>query len=108
MRLLVVFWTITVNICTPPSLGGEQTRTTLAALYSATKSLQNSGTAKLKLFSSILEAEQQLNSSCSGMQKCCAASEALSSSFAAQLPTFKSCKVAAMSCSNATIQLRSI
>ena len=24
MRLLVVFWTITVNICTPPALGGEQ------------------------------------------------------------------------------------
>ena len=48
-------------------------RTRLAALYSATKSLQNSCTAKLQLFSSILEAKQQLNSSCSGMQKRCAA-----------------------------------
>ena len=48
-------------------------RTKLAALYSATKSLQNSCTAKLQLFSSILEAKQQLNSSCSGMQKRCAA-----------------------------------
>ena len=50
-----------------------QTRTKLAALYSATKSLQNSCTAKLQLFSSVLEAKQQLNSSCSGMQKRCAA-----------------------------------
>ena len=48
-------------------------RTKLAALYNATKSLQNSCTAKLQLFSSILEAKQQLNSSCSGMQKRCAA-----------------------------------
>ena len=48
-------------------------RTKLAALYSATKSLQNSCAAKLQLFSSILEAKQQLNSSCSGMQKRCAA-----------------------------------
>ena len=48
-------------------------RTKRAALYSATKSLQNSCTAKLQLFSSILEAKQQLNSSCSGMQKRCAA-----------------------------------
>ena len=50
-------------------------RTKLAALYSATKSLQNSCTAKLQLFSSLLEAKQQLHSSCSGMQKCCAAFE---------------------------------
>ena len=64
------------------------TRTKLAALYSATKSLQNSCTAKLQLFSSVLEAKQQLNSSCSGMQKRCAAFEALGSGFAAQLPTF--------------------
>ena len=48
-------------------------RTKLAELYSAPKSLQNSCTAKLQLFSSILEAKQQLNSSCSGMQKRCAA-----------------------------------
>ena len=68
----------------------------------ATKSLQNSCAAKLQLFSSILEAKQQVNSSCSGMQKCCAAFEALGSSFAAQLPTFKCFQVA--SCSiNATI-----
>ena len=33
------------------------TRTKLAALYSATTSLQNSCTAKLQLFSSILEAK---------------------------------------------------
>ena len=72
------------------------TRTKLAALYSATKSLQNSCTAKLQLFSSVLEAKQQLNSSCSGMQKRCAAFEALGSGFAAQLPTFKSCEVAAV------------
>ena len=71
-------------------------RTKLAALYSATKSLQNSCTAKLQLFSSILEAKQQLNSSCSGMQKRCAAFEALGSSFAAQLPTLKCCEVAAV------------
>ena len=51
------------------------TRTKLAALYSATKSLQNSCTAKLQLFSSLLEAKQQLHSSCSGMQKRCAAFE---------------------------------
>ena len=57
---------------------------------------QNSCTAKLQLFSSVLEAKQQLNSSCSGMQKRCAAFEALGSSFAAQLPTFKSCEVAAV------------
>ena len=50
-------------------------RTKLAALYSATKSLQNSCTAKLQLFSSRLEAKQQLHSSCSGMQKRCAAFE---------------------------------
>ena len=74
----------------------RSTRTKLAALYSATKSLQNSCTAKLQLFSSILEAKQQLNSSCSGMQKRCAAFEALGSGFAAQLPTFKSCEVAAV------------
>ena len=48
-------------------------RTKRVALYSATKSLQNSCTAKLQLFSSILEAKQQLNSSCSGMQERCAA-----------------------------------
>ena len=60
----------------------------LAALYSTTKSLQNSCTAKSQLFSSILEANQQLNSSCSGMQKPCAAFEALGSSFAVQLLTF--------------------
>ena len=47
----------------------------LAALYSATKSLHNSCTAKLQLFSSLLEAKQQLYSSCSGMQKRCAAFE---------------------------------
>ena len=35
----------------------------------ASKSLQNSCTAKLQLFSSILEAKQQFNSSCSGLQK---------------------------------------
>ena len=74
----------------------KSSRTKLAALYSATKLLHNSCTAKLQLFSSILEAKQQLNSSCSGMQKCCAAFEALGSSFAAQLPTFKSCEVAAV------------
>ena len=51
------------------------TRTKLAALYSATKSLQNSCTAKLQLFSSLLEAKQQLYSSCSGMQKHCPAFE---------------------------------
>ena len=51
------------------------TRTKLAALYSTTKSLQNSCTAKLQLFSSLLEAKQQLHSSCSGMQKRCAAFE---------------------------------
>jgi len=50
-------------------------------LYSTTKLLQNSSTAKLLLFSSILEARQQLNSSYSGMQKRCAVFEALSSSF---------------------------
>ena len=50
-------------------------RTKLAALYSSTKSLQNSCTAKLQLFSSLLEAKQQLHSSCSGMQKRCAAFE---------------------------------
>ena len=77
-------------------LQGCMSRTKLAALYSATKSLQNSCTAKLQLFSSILEAKQQLNSSCSGMQKCCAAFEALGSSFAAQLPTLKCCEVAAV------------
>ena len=71
-------------------------RTKLAALYSATKSPQNSCTAKLQLFSSVLEAKQQLNSSCSGMQKRCAAFEALGSGFAAELPTFKSCEVAAV------------
>ena len=71
-------------------------RTKLAALYSATKSLQNSCTAKLQLFSSVLEAKQQLNSSCSEMQKRCAAFEALGSGFAAELPTFKSCEVAAV------------
>jgi len=43
--------------------------TKIAALYSGTKSLQNSCTAKLQLFGSILEAKQQLNSSCSGLQK---------------------------------------
>ena len=85
-----------------PNKGGvrslicEVPRTKLAALYSATKSLQNSCTAKLQLFSSVLEAKQQLNSSCSGMQKRCAAFEALGSGFAAQLPTFKSCEVAAV------------
>ena len=68
----------------------------LAALHSATKLLQNSCTTKLQLFSSILEAKQQLNSSCSGMQKRCAAFKALGSSFAAQLPTFKCCQVAAV------------
>ena len=47
----------------------SDTSTKLAALYSATKSLQNSRTAKLQLFSSILEAKQQLYSSCSGIQK---------------------------------------
>ena len=62
----------------------------------ATKSLQNSCAAKLQLFSSILEAKQQVNSSCSGMQKCCAAFEALGSSFAAQLLTLKCCEVAAV------------
>ena len=77
-------------------LGINCTRTKLAALYSATKSLQNSCTAKLQLFSSVLEAKQQLNSSCSGMQKRCAAFEALGSGFAAQLPTFKSCEIAAV------------
>ena len=71
-------------------------RTKLAALYSATKSLQNSCKAKLQLFSSILEAKQQLNSSCSGMQKRCAAFEALGSCFAAQLSTLKCCEVAAV------------
>ena len=70
--------------------------TKLAALYSATKSLQNSCTAKLQLFSSVLEAKQQLNSSCSGMQKRCAAFEALGSGFAVQLLTFKSCEVVAV------------
>ena len=50
----------------------------------------------LKLFSSILEARQQLNSSYSGMQKCCAAFEALSSSFVVKLPTFKCYEVAAV------------
>ena len=74
----------------------QGTRTKIAALYSATKLLQNSCTAKLQLFSSILEAKQQLNSSCSGMQKRCAAFKALGSSFAGQLPTFKCCKVAAV------------
>ena len=83
------------------------TRTKLAALYSATKSLQNSCTAKLQLFSSILEAKQQLHSSCSGMQKRCAAFEdslKLSGfcSAGADFQTLRS------SCSNATIQLRSI
>ena len=58
--------------------------------------LQNSCTAKLQLFNSILEAKQQLNSSCSGMQKPCAAFEALGSSFVAQLPTFKCCETAAV------------
>ena len=52
---------------------GPMVRTKRVALYSATKSLQNSCTAKLQLFSSILEAKQQLNSSCSGMQERCAA-----------------------------------
>ena len=51
------------------------TRTKLAALYSTTKSLQNSCTAKLQLFSSLLGAKQQLHSSCSRMQKRCAAFE---------------------------------
>ena len=71
-------------------------RTKLAALYSATKLLQNSCTAILQLFSSILGAKQQLNSSCSGMQKRCATFKALGSSFAAQLPTFKCCQTAAV------------
>ena len=57
------------------SVGRIEPRMKLAALYSATKSLQNSCTAKLQLFSSILEAKQQLHSSCSGMQKHCAAFE---------------------------------
>ena len=74
----------------------KSSRTKLAALYSATKLLHNSCTAKLQLFSSILEAKQQLNSSCRGMQKRCAAFEALGSSFAAQLPTLKCCEVAAV------------
>ena len=72
------------------------TCTKLAALYNATKSFQNSCTAKLQLFSSILEAKQQLNLSCRGMQKCCVAFEALGSSFAAQLPTFKCCEIVAV------------
>ena len=46
-----------------------------SAVQRATKSLQNSCTAKLQLFSSVLEAKQQLNLSCSGMQKRCAAFE---------------------------------
>ena len=83
----------------------KSSRTKLAALYSATKLLHNSCTAKLQLFSSILEAKQQLNSSCSGMQKRCAAFEALGSSFAAQLPTFKGSQVAAVTLQN---QLQSI
>ena len=64
----------------PPGILAKRcrTRTKLEALYSATKSLQNNCTAKLQLFSSILEAKQQLNSSCSGMQKCCAAIDQLS------------------------------
>ena len=53
------------------------------------------------LYSSNLEAKQQLNSSCSGMQKCCAAFEALGSSFAAKLPTVKCCEVATV-----TLQFR--
>ena len=39
------------------SESSERARTKLAALYSATKSLQNSCTAKLQLFSGILEAK---------------------------------------------------
>ena len=69
------------------------------------KLLHNSCTAKLQLFSSILEAKQQLNSSCRGMQKRYAAFEALGSSFAAQLPTFKGSEVAAVRLQN---QLQSI
>ena len=59
----------------PSGPGYSSTRMKLAALYSATKTLQNSCTAKLQLFSSLLEAKQQLHSSCSGMQKRCAAFE---------------------------------
>ena len=83
-----------------PWCGTQEFRTQLAALYSATKLLQNSCTAKLQMLSSILEAKQQLNSSCHGMQKRCAAFEALGSSFAAQLPTFKASEVAAVRLQN--------
>ena len=48
---------------TPPRANYNNSRTKLAALYSATKSLQNSCTAKLQLFGSLLEAKQQLHSS---------------------------------------------
>ena len=74
-RIQVIFHNQT--LCNKIVLGRsvECSRTKLAALYSATKSLQNSCTAKLQLFSSLLEAKQQLHSSCSGMQKRCAAFE---------------------------------
>ena len=77
----------------------QPSRTKLAALYSATKSLQNSCTAKLQLFSSLLEAKQQLHSSCSGMQKRCAAFEGSLKLSAAVLQ--RSCRL-----SNAAKQLQ--
>ena len=99
-------------VCTWSAADAVQTttRTKLAALYSATKSLQNSCTAKLQLFSSLLEAKEQLHSSCSGLQKRCAAFEGSLKLSAAVLQ--RSCRLsnaAKLSCCNvATIQLRSI
>ena len=57
------------SVCDQSLQWFKNSRTKLAALYSATKSLQNSCTAKLPLFSSLLEAKQQLHSSCSRIQK---------------------------------------
>ena len=57
---------------------------------------QNRFKIAVQLNYSCLEAKQQLNSSCSEMQKRCAAFEALGSSFAAQLPTFKCCELVAV------------
>ena len=84
-RLVNVFWCLWYekswagsrpSSASPPSVTiSSGSHTKLAALYSATKSLQSSCTAKLQLFSSLLEAKQQLHSSCSGMQKRCAAFE---------------------------------
>ena len=72
---LFIFLYFSVHCFGFKGLSENVARTKLAALYSATKSLHNSCTAKLQQFSSFLEAKQQLHSSCSGLQKRCAAFE---------------------------------